>query len=484
MRIIERLKKHDRNNIEIKYTFPVPEKRRKVDYEVEMYLFVPETLGINKNSYTDKQFYHDERNNIRLKTPQFLLKNMVQGPESPLAKLKDSMETLVAEPSTGKVAENCLRNIRIYCYVLKSALRDGCAFIVNQSEPEERERLISNISDDTREALKAFREAGQIIRVPGMADKIYEMFCLADEYNTMLTGKYLFKLLKYASKHARKAMPPLASLLEDEITYCKHRKFPIASAEGSNEELLYRMNVLKKIMGKALFIKTLTRTEGRFLGHIIPGIAAGIAVSIATMLLYLTRQNIKEFTATLFLFIVGIYIVKDRLKDWSKFLFSQYAGRFLYDFKTLLLTNNGKRIGSRRENFQFIKLDNLPVDISKLRKHDSSGGIESGRSKEQVLHTRRRIQLYSKNCRKLLKDFQVDGIHDIVRFNLRRFFAGMDNPEKKLFVLKDGAAEPVTGRRVYHLNMILRFSSDNIDELRRFRLVVSRDGIERIEEVS
>ena len=249
MRIIERLKKHDRNKIEIKYTFPLPVDQRKVDYEVEMYLFVPESLGINKGSYTGKQFYYDERTNIRLKTPQFLLKNIVRGPESPLVKLKDSMDKLISEPFVKKANQDCLRNIQIYCYVLKSALRDGCSFIMIYSEPEERVRLISNLVNDTRNVLKSFREASQIIRVPGMESKIYEMFCLADEYNSMLTEKYLFQLLRYADKYAADAASLLASLLQDEITYRASRGFPVVSAEGSNEELLYRMNALKKLMG-------------------------------------------------------------------------------------------------------------------------------------------------------------------------------------------------------------------------------------------
>ena len=60
METIERLKKHDHNSIEIKYTFPLPDSKPEADYEVEMYLFVPESLGVNKLTYTSRHFYHDE----------------------------------------------------------------------------------------------------------------------------------------------------------------------------------------------------------------------------------------------------------------------------------------------------------------------------------------------------------------------------------------------------------------------------------------
>ena len=483
MQIIERLKKHDRNCIEIKYTFPIPEKLRKVDYETEMYLFVPDTLGINRSSYTSEKFYQDERNNIRLKTPQFLLKNIVNGQDSPCEKLKISMEKLVSSPNDNAALENCMRNIRLYCYVFKSALRDACSFIIHNAEFHEADRLINNIADECKQALSAFRETGLVIRVPGVPDKVHEMFRLADEYNVMLTDKYLFKLLSFAEKKDYAARTALSTLLKSEINYRKSRNFPVTTAHGSNEKLLYRMNLLKKLMGQALYIKTQTRKEGRLIGLMIPGIAAGIAVSIATILLFYTQQNIKEFGIALFLMIVGIYIVKDRLKDWTKAYFAMHTSRFMYDFRTILLNNNGKKIGVRRESFQFIKPENLPEEVARLRQKNSSGGIESGRSKEQILHTRRRIQLHSGSCSKLLDDFLVDGIHDIVRFNLRRFFPGMDNPDKELYVLENGHTKKVSGRRVYHLNMILRFSAGNVEDIQRFILVVTRKGIERIEEV-
>lgn len=278
-------------------------------------------------------------------------------------------------------------------------------------------------------------------------------------------------------------MDCLASILRKETEYREKQGFPTVQNTQANEELLYRMGVLKKLMGQVLFIKTKTRTEGRLLEQIIPGIAAGIAMSIATLLLFYFRSNVREFTATLFFTIVGIYVFKDRIKDWSVKIFKYFAGHFLYDYKTILMTGDGRKIGWRREDFSFIKPDDLPEDVAELRRKETTGGLESRRSKEEILYARRRIMLDSKNCRKLLEDFQVDGIHDIVRYNLRHFMINMDNPDKLLYTLDDNKAKPVKGRRIYHINMILRFSSNEYNELRRFKIIATRDKIERLEEI-
>lgn len=479
MHIIERVKKHDRRNIEIKYTFPLDDKQRTVDYQTEMYLFVPASLGINRSSYTSDKFYQDERNNIRFKTPQVILRHLSEGNGSPLGRLINTINDLLENPLDGKMQESLLMNIKVFCNIFKSSLRDGCSFIIGNSRSEERGALIRNTIDDTRKAMKAFQKAEQLIRVPVVGTHLQELFHLANEYICMLADKYIFMLLDYAEKNEPEEKSKLAAFLNDLTRYRKKQDFPVASAASDNEEVLYRMSSLKKIMGEVLYIKTMTRKEGRYLDMIIPGIAAGIAMAIATALLYLSRSNVSEMTLTLFLCIVGIYIVKDRLKDWTKAFFLQRMGNFFYDFKTSLFTDKGGRLGVRRENFQFIPPDKLPEEVVRIRQRTTEP-LEVARPDEQVLHTRRRIHLHSGSGRTSLKDFQVDGIHDIVRFNIGRFLARMDNPAKKICTLKNGCLTATVGRRVYHLNMVLRFTSDKIDELIKLRIILSRDGIERI----
>lgn len=482
MRIIERLKKHDRNNIEIKYTFQVPDKS-KVEYAVEMYLFAPESLGINRKTYSIGHFYYDERNHIRLKTPSYLLQDITTGDASPLTKLEQSMQKLASAPDSEEAFDEYLRHIQIYCYVLKSALRDRYQTATAACDEEDCQSLIKNIGINTETALQKFRQSRSIIDIEEMNEKALAMFRLADEYNSLLTGKYLFRLLRFSEDKFPEAMDHLAVILDKETEYREKQGFPVVKDSHANEELLYRMGVLKKLMGQVLFIKTKTRIEGRFLEQIIPGIAAGIAMSVATLLLFYTRKNISEFTTTLFFTVVAIYVFKDRIKDWSVKIFKSFSGRFLYDYKTILMTNSGKKIGWRREDFRFIKSEDLPEDVAELRRKETTGGLASRRSKEEILHARRRIMLDSKNCRELLEDFQVDGIHDIIRYNLRHFMVNMDNPDKLLYKLDDRKAKPVKGRRVYHINMILRFSSEDYNELRRFKIVATRDKIERLEEI-
>lgn len=55
---------------------------------------------------------------------------------------------------------------------------------------------------------------------------------------------------------------------------------------------------------------------------------------------------------------------------------------------------------------------------------------------------------------------------------------------KPLYALKKDHSEKIPGARVYHVNVILRFTSKRETRYERIRLVLNRDGIKRIEPVS
>jgi hypothetical protein len=60
----------------------------------------------------------------------------------------------------------------------------------------------------------------------------------------------------------------------------------------------------------------------------------------------------------------------------------------------------------------------------------------------------------------------------------------MDNPEKKIFIPCNARYRKSFGMRVCHINIITYFIVDKVEHLRRFRIVVNRYGIRRIEEVA
>jgi hypothetical protein len=59
----------------------------------------------------------------------------------------------------------------------------------------------------------------------------------------------------------------------------------------------------------------------------------------------------------------------------------------------------------------------------------------------------------------------------------------MDNPKKSIYVDDGKSCWKIYGNRVYHVNMIMKYSENKRVRYKRFRLVLCQSGIKRIEEV-
>ncbi len=96
---------------------------------------------------------------------------------------------------------------------------------------------------------------------------------------------------------------------------------------------------------------------------------------------------------------------------------------------------------------------------------------------------KKRIKLFCRKVEHIYLDYRVESINDILRLNVSKFLSKMDNPQKPLYMHDENDYRKIYGERVYHMNMIIKYSMKNIALYKRFRIVLSQDGIKRIENV-
>ncbi|HLO66375.1 MAG TPA: hypothetical protein VK188_05110, partial [Holophaga sp.] len=75
--IDSRIEVHDSTHIEVKLDYGLDLKRRRNRYRVEMFMFMPTSLGMAPDTYGKKQFYRDIQAYIRLKTPGLALAHLL-----------------------------------------------------------------------------------------------------------------------------------------------------------------------------------------------------------------------------------------------------------------------------------------------------------------------------------------------------------------------------------------------------------------------
>jgi hypothetical protein len=162
---------------------------------------------------------------------------------------------------------------------------------------------------------------------------------------------------------------------------------------------------------------------------------------------------------------------------------SRKMTRFPFDHKTRVRDAAGKIVGACRESFGFVKYSKLPAQVRELRNRQHITEIENGWVGEDILQYRKRIRLHPERVRRIFSEYEVTGVNDIMRFNVQEFLRRMDDSKKELFVMDDEGYHRIGGARVYHLNLIVRTMLAGRSLHTRYRVVLNREGIKRIEHV-
>lgn len=489
-KIEENIRIHDKFQFEIKYVYPFDRNVPTTEYTVEHFLFIPNHLGINANNYPKEQFYGDGQKYIRLKTPVFSLHSMTSGEDNPLDRLRETLKELPKDPENSELNRHYKYHLKMFCSIFKSAIRDEEVFIEDRLNPKDQKNAAVKVVNDIREAIDKFRALRPLVHCPHITHKQMALFNFADEYMSILIEKRIFKLLAFLKKHKSPKYSEISTVLLAlaiaESDYRVKQNYPSIAEEGkSNESIVYRGRILKKIMGNILFLNTNVKIEGRLREQISMGFAAGLAMAFATTFIFLSQQIFEGFTVSLIAIFTIIYVFKDRIKEITKSIMLKILRKYIYDYKTILRTSFNRKIGICRELFNFVTEDKVPQMVNRIRNKDYIVELENGYTPEEIICYKKYIRIYSGECKQLLKDFKVDGVIDIFRFNVRHFLNKMDNPHKVLFVPDgDNDLKKIDGKCYYHLNLILKYGNFKQDHFyQKFRIILSRDGIKRIEKV-
>lgn len=188
-------KQHDNYSVEFKLGYLADGDRRE-RMSVNMWIFVPNSLDINPETYSKGQFYRDVKSNIRLITPVFLLRDIAGGLAIPLNNLENSFRELASEPIRGNVADYEY-GIRMFMAIFKSSLRDETAHIIAGTANGDTARRYAEYIAEIERIATSYRALRAIIDVPTVPREVFNYFTFGDEFMSNTIEKHLFRLLNH-----------------------------------------------------------------------------------------------------------------------------------------------------------------------------------------------------------------------------------------------------------------------------------------------
>ncbi|MFI5205481.1 MAG: hypothetical protein ACHQVK_00925, partial [Candidatus Paceibacterales bacterium] len=259
-----------------------------------------------------------------------------------------------------------------------------------------------------------------------------------------------------------------------------------ASAEA-REEYLYKTGLLKKYFQRVLFIQVKTSPIAKRVFQPLAALAAGLAAVWAG--LFQQAQNssslIRQFGLTpTWILTIGVmaYIVKDRIKEWTKIYLLGRVERVLPDIeKVLYYEGEAMRsceLGKIRESVRSVNGAQLPANIYDARYSSSNSGLEAEIG-EDIIHYSKKILLDNS-----YKDLQW-GLREVIRFSLSHYFQNLDDPFKEISFLDDsGSLRKNEAHRVYYAHLVFQvtYKEEGVTmrDIKIAKLVIDKQGLLKV----
>jgi hypothetical protein len=477
----------------------------KNQYIQEFYFFVPNSLQINSSSYSKEQFYLDQTNFIRYKTPEFCLRELVnQHVSSPLAEILNLSQK---EPSE-QHCEQLSYQLKLFGAVLRSAFRSEVRAYLLQFDKKSAplalmNEMILQFCADVRVLKDRFQEAQA--RFAAHWKNMFQEWKLGQQikyinmYMEYVINAYLTGLLEAVRLQqdpqlaaADEALSSILLQLEAQRDFFVGDALLQEAGERKRaipeeEKVLYIRGLLNKFVMDALQLSVNRVSLAQRARHWIGGLSAGIAMLIF-ILLYFWLGNVFVINSLPFLLLtVLIYILKDRIKEAAGFLSFQQAAKWFPDFTTEILSPDTQRVGMMKETFSFLEPPQLPEEILNIRNREFHEVLEEFHRPESVLFYKRVVEIEQSAS---LSKIKSRGINIIFRFNILRFLAKAGDPYETHLIMDPKTRKLVNIElpKVYHLNLIIksRVMQDAQSpklELKKFRIVINKKGIKRIEQI-
>lgn len=487
---------HDRWQFELKSEFS-PKEKRKSEYTQELYLFIPNSLQVNSQTYPKSQFYQDEVNYVRFKTPTFSFKELLdstngRSPINRLLKLGEEQPT----NTTMAVVED---ELKLLANIIRSSLRHEVNHLCHALEETNSSDELKPIIIQIQQLIHNLDELDAKIQTIWIGfdnnwkkHNLSEFSSYIQEFISNSIHRYLSELIDQIRIHEEEGLFPVDQelcriIIKETIRVEQFLKFshPINST-GKDEYIIYRRGLLNKFVLDALLLKINRFAADQKLKHIIEAISAGIAMLIY-LILFVWQGSVFVFNSLPFILItVALYMLKDRIKDYLKTISYTQAFKYFADYTTVIRSGNNNVWGRLKEWFSFVDPNKLSKEIARIRNKEFHSVLEEIIRQEQVIYYKKIVKIYANNP----IESRRSSLNIIFRFNIHQFLYKASDPYEYMSTIDPESHKFILNKlpKVYHLNVIMKNTYKELDkelrvELKKYRIVIDKNGIKRIESI-
>jgi len=474
------VKTHGISQIEIKVSYPLFREEKNNHYVMTAAFFIPSQLGIKEKTRSRENLLSDLTVHTRFTTPRISLEvlNDSHFESSPVSRL----EALWKKPMKNKdwrtrvIYElQTLVNILISETGVHSENEVPAGPEITDNLIHRIQKLIARMSGDKSAYPRKIKQP-LIWTLEAMTGLVSDFYIR--DLQKLNAGKHQYqdKDLKHRYEDSLNALFKL------------RKKYGWDNAvdpdDYTAERMVFRSHKLKKWSQKSLYLSVLDSRAAARVGQFFLGLAAAVAMAFALMTTLLSTKFFPQGSIYWALVAVIAYSLKDRIKENLRKFFLNMTPFLVSDrIHFLIDPRTGKKCGRIRESVSFADKKKLPGEFT-VSRQAGKDRLSLGLLDEEILKykkdfTIRTGPLFENHTR-------LSGITDIVRLDISNWLQRMDDSRESLACRIDGRYGFVQSSRVYHVNLVLKIERPGTEEsgiLKRFRLIMGRKGVVRIEEI-
>ncbi len=485
---------HDRTHLEFSVDYRLDDDKRVDEFTWDAYFFIPESLRLNKETYQKYRIYEDLQSYVRFAVPPTALRDLIG---DPLARVNEALSY------SGREADKiAIREMRLFaCQVRASGLsarRTISDMLIDDPET-------TTIDVSARELVRRAGEVTIALRaVLAQTEDRSEEVRLAAEWVDEDISRVLETIfaslaieLRATRKRSDDREETAGIVAFGAVTEARYRRDneldEVGHADAGRREiehLEFRRHVLKRFTSSVLWLSLDYRDAAKWISEALYAIAACVAMSFAVLAaaFHGPQWGNPEFNNDIWMWAVIVvlaYAGKDRIKATLQGTFSEWVAHRFPDRRWHLRDKERAReVGRVKERSSFLKPKTVPEDVWSVRNTSRRVDLEEQARPEQVLWHQKQVRL--KPSEVAVADERFHALTEIFRLDLRRWLVHTDDPKQRI-VFADPDDERIysaTAPRVYNIGVVYRLTKNGEPaEWHRVRVVVTRKGIERIDQL-
>ncbi len=494
-----RMKRHDKYNFEVKIDYNLEENRKKNDYALDAYFFVPEVLQINRETYSNKQFFSDIHVRSRFKTPQMTLEGIMNTENnlSPIYKINIRLNKIKNGISSKEINNRLTYELKLLGCMIRANFRDQFNYFLKQNKAlhhsegflEQFLTYLNKIQNLQKEK-EILREEFSAVQI---ASEIRQAFDFVDDF----IGYQIMRRLTISLNHFTKEdydqeshikiRKKIINLINSEQEHRESFQTHLNLKKNSkNESFAYWWGILKKFVQGILYLDIKKKKEKSASLQFFHSIAAGVAMFVSIYITILVSQHYQQNSIPYILALVLGYMLKDRIKENIRWISNKTVGILFPDKKQEFIDiRHGIKLGKSKETMHFITWDEIPAEIINIREASNKSIIEREGKPEIVFKYKRRIELLTENIKSVHQ--RSGDVNDIIRFNVRKFIQYADDPTdyELMWYPEEKEIRQEEYHKVYHMNVIFRMKEYDENEnekifYKKIRVVFDQNGIKKV----